>query len=449
MHSLASLRRFATATLLAASLLPATVSAQIPEGWGVAAGFYLVDDALQAFSPRQRGPGTSITGVPDEVRLVIGVSNGANSVAILPDGRVAVGNFAGLDGRPVVVHVLELNGFAVARSQRFEIGRSFSSNGSVNALQALDDGRLLYCTQSIYPGPANVGVIDPAAGTVLGLGISGLPSRDVNALAVSDDQTEVYLGFWSSATSGSVYRAPITGGVAQFVAATPHGATGLDVDNDGNLLVAMNNAAAGLAGLDLGTGILTPVAGSPRNVNAVACERTSGAAVYVHAQFPSSPSTVDHLLPGAASPNSIADLTGGRLGGLDFRESPRTYGRGAPQAGSYTWQTRPSPGGLPLLGNLGFSLTLDTAPAASPNVGLLLVSVARAQTPFQGVDILVGVGSAAITPLPIGTPRTTIPFPIPADPNLAGIRLHAQALFAEAGGTLATSAGLTFGPVMP
>ncbi len=244
-------------TSLAAGLLciatAGTAAAQVPEGWAIVSRF-LALESLSVVSPRTNQAPIPLTNVPDEIKLTINVSRGANAVAINRDGIVAVGNASIRDQDAVVLYTLQLDGLSVVGSQRYELGRSFSSNGNVPAIEALPDGRFLFSVAGIYnAAPMNgrtMGILDPATGTVTPLSLSGVPMNSgrvtSNSLAVSHDGSEIFIGQWTSSSAGGVYRVPITGGTATLVGTTPHGVVGIDVDNTGNIVLVMNNAAISL-----------------------------------------------------------------------------------------------------------------------------------------------------------------------------------------------------------
>lgn len=127
-----------------------------------------------------------------------------------------------------------------------------------------------------------------------------------------------------------------------------------------------------------------------------------------------------------------------------------SYGtaNGAPgQQNHYWFENFPNPGGQPLVGNMGFSLTMASAPnwptAPSHLLSMLLLSPRRGSTFMLGVEILVDLTSASSVIVPSGS---TVPYPIsiPNTPALRGMVLDAQSLHFEQNGGVASSAGLEF-----
>ncbi len=124
-------------------------------------------------------------------------------------------------------------------------------------------------------------------------------------------------------------------------------------------------------------------------------------------------------VPPASGPRLARDRDlDGRLDG-DERPSPRGV---ASPAGS---ALRISAGSAAAVGNARFAFVVESAPAAS--AGVLLLGLPSAPTPLFGVDVLVAP-LATISMASDARGTSAVPFPIPADPNLAGVGLSAQAV---------------------
>ena len=64
-----------------------------------------------------------------------------------------------------------------------------------------------------------------------------------------------------------------------------------------------------------------------------------------------------------------------------------TFGAPTPRNQTYTWRLAPNPGGLPTVGNSGFSFTVDASPGAPVVTGFVLAA-AGLQTPLVVAGIL-------------------------------------------------------------
>ncbi|MBL8900734.1 MAG: hypothetical protein JNM84_24090 [Planctomycetes bacterium] len=125
---------------------------------------------------------------------------------------------------------------------------------------------------------------------------------------------------------------------------------------------------------------------------------------------------------------------------LDGDEGLVAYGAGTPSCGIALRANAE-----PRLGFTGFAFAVEGAPAITP--GALLLSLARANVPLLGVNLLVDPFSPGLFSFPIGSDARGVavaPFPISADPLLIGLTLDFQALFPAACGPqgLAASQGL-------
>ncbi len=422
----------------------AAATAQVPEGWAITSSLGV--ESLAVVSPRLDQAPIPLTNIPDEIKLTINVSEGANAIALNADGVVVVGNFAIRDQDAVVLYTLQLNGLDIAGFQRFEIGRSFRDRGGILAIEAMPDGRFLFCVNQIYTSPvigsSRFGVLDPVAGTVTPINSA---VSNPNALAVSQDGSEMYVGTFDLVGGGAVFRGPASGGALTLLGATPDPVTGIDVDNNGDLVISMLNATDGLARMDLATGTFAPVVGTPRNLASVTVERATGNIIYCGTDGLLQSRFV-HLLANGVT-TTLGSFTNPLPSGIDLQNSARGYGTATPGSNTYTWVTRDTPGGIPLLGNSNFSLTLDASPGTA-QLSLLVVSETRASTSLFGVQLLVDPATLITLPM-ASSSQTTVAIPIPNDPSLAGVVFHGQSLHLEASGSLAASAGITFGPILP
>lgn len=287
-------------------------------------------------------------------------------------------------------------------------------------------------------------IVDVDSGTVTPLAPAGMPAANHNAVAVNDTGSVAWIGTFVSTTSGQIYRVPLPNGPATLLATFAYGVSGLDVLPDGNLVVTLLNTGLtpSLGVVDANTGAFQPIPGTSANSAAVACERGSGDLMVL--SITNSTQEVRHVSNGVFT--MLHDFGLGTVAGIDVQDSPRRYGQGTPLANSYRWRLVPSATGVPFLGNAAFALESTSSPTA-PLFTLALVATARASFTALAVQFLVDPNGVISFPVPAAT-SVMVPIPIPADPALAGVVLHAQMLHLEAGG-FATSDGATFGPVLP
>ena len=430
------------------TLLPlAPLAAQIPEGWIVVSSTSSIP-GLHALPARGGSAPLPLANVPAELVLTVGLSRGANTVAIHPDGRVFAGNLGIATGSPIALHALQLNGLTVAASTRVQLGTSVSTTGSVNALAFLPDGRCLVAANGLQAGSAmqRLAIVDIDAGVVTPLSVTGAPATTYNAITVNDAGTLAWFGTFASTTSGQIWRVTLpTGGPAALVGSYGMGLSGLDVANDGRLVVSGLNAGVNPSAgfVDPNTGAFTPITGTSANTSAVAVERATGDVMLT--SITNSTQEVRHAA--ASGPTTpLWTAFAGTVTGVDVQDSPRRYGVGTPLANTYRWQVAPNAGGVPFLGNTAFALTVVAQPAA-PLLTVAAFAPTRAAVTALGVTILVDPLQAIVVAAPAAL-TADVPVPIPNDPALAGVVLHAQCLHLEAGG-FAASDGVTFGPVVP
>jgi hypothetical protein len=182
--------------------------------------------------------------------------------------------------------------------------------------------------------------------------------------------------------------------------------------------------------------------GLPLDVyNAVAVERVTGD-LFLN-QGNSQPSVwISHVAPGPTVTPLLTPPPGGwgYPSGIAVNDDPEAYGPATPGANTYTWALAPNPGGLPLRGNLGFSLTLSSSPSGAP--GAWFASVApTAPFPLFGISVNIEPAGMIANGGLAGTPAATIALPIPAIAGLAGTPFFFQTVHLDPLG-LAASAGL-------
>ena len=134
----------------------------------------------------------------------------------------------------------------------------------------------------------------------------------------------------------------------------------------------------------------------------------------------------------------------GLVAGIDVNHSPETYGPASPGLNHYRWATTPNPGGLPMVGNASFSLTLYATPGFGITSSFYMVSHKAAQIALPSVTLLLGGTLVGPFRMPNPVPSATIPLPIPNNPTLLGLQaFHLQSFHFE-GVQLAASDRVSF-----
>jgi hypothetical protein len=119
------------------------------------------------------------------------------------------------------------------------------------------------------------------------------------------------------------------------------------------------------------------------------------------------------------------------------------FGDGSPGTSTYEWQM-PNPGGLPLLGNAGFSLTVQVTGLPAP--GFAAIATARAATPFSVFGILFHLDPSSVLltlPMPY-PPPIRLALPIPNVPSAVGAKLFVQSFHLESASQIAATPGVSF-----
>jgi hypothetical protein len=116
---------------------------------------------------------------------------------------------------------------------------------------------------------------------------------------------------------------------------------------------------------------------------------------------------------------------------------------GAPSDGlnRYWFQNFPNPGGLPLLGNAGFTLTMRSE-AGTAALSLLGLALGRASIPVLGIEVLLDPATVVLASVPATSP-TSFSLPIPNSPSLIDFVITAQGLHLETNLEFAASRGLS------
>ena len=449
--------------LAALSLVASAASSQVPDGWYVYGTFQSSqkgETGIFMNHPRNPGKPIAITGLNADLKWVPNspVNQGASCLVYRPsDGALIVGERAP-NGHSVDLHIITLNGNAVAKDVLYSMGTS-ATNGEIAQAALLPDGKILVGVSSINSGPMKdeiLGIVDPVSGNV-----TAIPSKPrnpfldyMNAVAASEDGKTAYYGTWVRQDIGEVFSVPLPkGGTPTLIAKVPGGISNLSSDGKGNLWVAtiaknptQTGPATNLYKVHIASGKVTPIPNKNGRINAISYERTTGNLAVLTAMdslytFPPcsvfwmTPEGKDTLLstPDKAVPS-----------GISYNPNPEVFGTGTNLGNTYTWQMAPNPGGLPTLGNSKFGLVLDSSPG-QPQLALALLGQGRLSSPVPvlGFNLLLAPAQLlVITTLP-GAKSMSFPLPIPKDSNLSGARIYFQAILME-GLKLASSRGVEF-----
>jgi hypothetical protein len=455
-----AIRRSLSPALVTLALGAAPLIGQVPDGWFTSSTFKNPNSSqlggLQMVHPRSTVP-LSITGLGAELTGAgtVGVMQGASCVHYRRiDGTLVVGELAHLSQPSLDIHVITLSGSSVATQTTHRlgtvvghpVGASFFPYGSIDQLAPLPNGEMLFVARGCASpalGSSPLGRLDVVSGAITAVPMVPLPAGTTNALAVDLDGGHAYVAMFASPSPGlsTVYRVPLPLGGAPFPVATFGGdVLQLAIEPTG-FLVAGIDGTPGLLRIDPATGAVTNASPSLGCCNAFGVEAATGNLVAI-ALCP---------VPGVylVAPNGVSTflfappphLQATTPSGLDLNPDPEIFGAATPGASSYDW-VFPNPGGLPVLGNAAFSLTLATTGTSVP--GLWIVGVDRLVPPLAlpgGLQLniawpfLFGGGLA-------GAPLQTIALPIPVDPALTSGPVYFQTLHLDPSGQIGASAGL-------
>lgn len=422
--------------------------------------------------PTSKSPGGKIQPflgkLPPQLTVGPGKEGGAWSVLRRPsDGTIFVGDAAG-QGGVAHVHILKMAGPRVLSFRSVRLGAAPLNiiRQTVSGLALLPDGRVLFATDpNLAAAPMSgspLAILDdrtiPPTVTPIKLSV-GLAQPAVQGLALSPDGRTAYLVV--SAWAGKLYPSELYAIDLPGKAATPvtprllhtwlnRFVSKITVDRNGVLYTT--------AGDPMGT---PPVPGTIEEIRIVnnkavvksttvssnvacigpALERATGKFVFVSA-YHSGMSKNKSVLMSDRSGN-LSVLTGPPVGGwgmpfsIDILNSFETYGLGTKKANSYAFVDFPNPGGLPEVGNLKFSMTVESTPG-QPLASLMVLGASKIKAQVLGVTLL--VSPLIVLPMAWNHGQATVPLPIPNNPGLQGMGLLAQSFHFEP--ALASSNGL-------
>ena len=447
-------------TGLVALLAVADLRAQIPDGyfvWGSqrgAAGRY----GIYYSHPRDpMQPVGQISNLPADLEYEPSVRGGCASVLYRPsDGALIAGERAPA-GHSVDLHVIHLVGDRVARSSSVSVGTSVGV-GEIVQSALLPDGRVVVGASDLMAGGAlaqvhtarynwaGIGIVDTERGDVTPIPITNLAQVPgvVNGIALSADAATVYFCDWESNDLGSLWSVPIGGGLATKLVTLQGGPSTLWRDNDGAIVMPTLNGTAlpNLYRYDPHSTALTSIPTTSGALNCMTIERVTGNyAVWTREHgtpgltlFLVTPNGTETQLsaPGHATPN-----------GIDVNPNPEVVTAIDPR-GVHTWELAPNPGGIPLLGNAGFSLTLSRSdPTAT--FGAAMLGLSRSTLPVDVLGATLHIDPAvSVTWNFTILGSTTLALPIPTQNALRGVEFYVQTVQAEGLTALSSSPCVLF-----
>jgi hypothetical protein len=215
-------------------------------------------------------------------------------------------------------------------------------------------------------------------------------------------------------------------------------------DNNGTLWCTTLDATQSLFRVDVTTGTATNVPTNAGPLNGITNEAVSGNFAAVSSSRGTPPNSIfwlepngtEHLLaaPGFAKPS-----------GVSIHMNPSRFGTGSATVSSWDWQLAPNPGGLPTVGNSGFSLTVNSEGTVAPTFAIAAFCTDALSTPVTtlGVDIWVDLSTLMFSGSIPPVVSSTMFLPIPNDPTLSSATLFVQSFHVEGSGlNISTSPGL-------
>lgn len=470
--------RFVRTVGLVASLT-APCFGQVPRGHAVVSAFNggSSSQGLWLVDTMGTTPPVPVTGLPIGLTWAgLAPTGGASGVLVdTRTGDVAVSEHAqgAVAGGSLDVHVITLNGAAVATLRSYPLGTVAANNVASTDQMAWVGADILVLNRTTAPyqlasGPLAgflLGWVRPMVGppgtpgTVVPVPTTGQPMGIVNAMAVDPISGDAFLGSFST-TGSHLYRVALSGpaaGVLVPLAAVPDTVLNLTFDVDGWLLVTTGFSATGsncIYAIDPGSGALIAASGagwpttpfSVHEVNGLCIDPLSGDALFVDWTLRMAFRSPRVGSGSFGAPVAFASGLTDRPSGIAYRSPVTTYGAGSPATHSYEWRTTLLPGGGPTLGNPGFELVLQ--PNASTSLTALGASLG-APTPAPlatslGFTLLLDPATAFVA-AGYATPPAAIPLPIPAVPGLAGQDFFFQTFHLDPAG-IAASNGLWLTP---
>lgn len=475
----ARIRLQAIVALFAITAAPCGITtAQVPVGSavvGTASGPNSTGTAGLFLVTLPGGVVTPITGLPSYLTST-GPTTTEQGIATVDyrssDGAIVVGTVAAAGGPAsgkVELFLFYLNGSTVdpARTRQLILGTTTTTAGAW--VTVMPDDRILVTAGPIASGPmaASPCAIVEVDSSMPAPILSPLPAPAVpfNGLGGGQavDPTGQYIYLAATANPGqatmvaSLYRVELATNQACTIASWPGELVqGLFCDDDGGVYVSSSSLAPaahfvhrvmpdGCTSTSTTTADTVSIAPS-----GVTLDRASGRFLVPSAAFaPGFPPANRNALwlvdPASGSANLVAGGPGvwGSMGrSLAVNNAIDSYGARSDGANHHWFANFPNPGGQPLVGSPGFTLTLASDPASpQPLLSVLGFSSGRGLVSTLGIEVLLELGGLSALTLASG-PSVTFPLPIPNTPNLQGVALNAQSVHLESSGAFAASHGL-------
>lgn len=436
-----------------------SVTAQAPKGHVVVAAFNPgpwnphTGQTGGLFVAHPRNPGQWITvqnlspelATPGPILSPNGGA-GANAILALPNGDLLVGEIwwsPAPGDRTLDVHQIRLvpiasGGYIAMTVRKYPIAAPTGSDAGINDLELLPTGDVLLAVDGDLAPPMTGAILarlDLNTGTVTPVD-PGRSLVSVNALAVSADGRTAYLGEWISQSGGRVWDFPLPNGRATPLATVPSGILAMDRDNAGDLVVGCFGGAPppglppNLFRVDTTTGSVTTLLPNVPGVrNAVVVERNTGALILcrnVDLAWAETTTQTQTML--------VQRAGWGVLAGLEMIPAVESFGTQHGGAAPYEWQTSPNPGGLPLIGNAGFSVTLTTTTAPACSWVFFATRRLPAAQAWPPLVVLIDPLTVIYGAMRPGARSMTVAAPIPNDPTLVGLPVFAQSFHTDASG---------------
>jgi hypothetical protein len=442
---------------VAAFLLAAPAFAQIPDGHVVFGSFGSGTGVQGIYFTHPRdttAQPVAITNLPSDLN---NQGTGSRGVAALArrssDGALLAGERAPA-GASVDFWVLRLQGSQVVLAQSYSCGTS-AGVGEIPQFGQLPDGRVVIAATDLLAGGQmahffngggynwqGLSILNPQNGAFSTIAVSNWNQfvGVMNGMAVSRDGNFVYLGEYISTTAGSLWVIPTAGGTGTIVN-LPFGASNVAVDLDGTVLVTTLNGPPNLFRYDPVAQSTTVVTTTTGPLNAIVIESATGNYQMATANGGTPSRSLLWRTP-AGPENVLLSPQLGTISSVDVNPNPEVYGAGSPLPSAYAWRLSPNPGGLPLVGNTNFSLTVGASPGTVA-AGLFLVGAAKsAPLSVLGIDVLVDPAGAVALSGSL-TDTAILPLPLPNQPSLVGAQLFAQSIWIDlTTSSFAASAGV-------
>lgn len=448
-------------------------AAQVPEGSAVVgtfsgpasggtAGLFLVQVPGGAVTP--------ITGLPPHLTPTgaTPTQQGVASVAYRSsDGAILVGTVAAAGGPTaglVELYAFYLSGSAVTSFQQIPLGTAMAGATAGAWVTVMPDDDILVFAGPMTTGPmvakVHMNLSTPTTVTPLPTppGTGGLGG-------IVLDPTGHYAYYTITTSPGtaamvtSLYRWDLNLTACVIASWPGEAANGLYCDDDDTVYVSSASIAppAHVMHAVHPNGCATPAGSSVPTSHAVppsglALDRAGHKFLVPAAGFgPGFPAALLNTLSLVdATTGAAVVIAGGptawgnmaRGGGVAMNNAVDSYGRRSDGQNHYWFDNFPNPGGQPVVGNLGFTLTMQSDPALpQPPVSVLALSLGRSSLQAFGIEVLVDPLTAVLVSTPTTLPSVYAQ-PIPNNPGLIGFRFTAQSLHIETGGTFAASRGL-------